>query len=210
MGSESRCCPGEHPFDSRGVAERWWPGTLRCLIIGESPGGPGDAYFYDPPQPGAGDPVRVRVRLLDGLTRVGLIVAPTLHAFREGGFLFDHAIRCQLPDELIEREWRRAKTYRSIRAAAGVEHLRPALAVAQRVWVMGYIARNAMAMVDSAVLEQQRITPPYLPRGNPRLFVSRYVSRASHREMKVIMGMAAKWMGHAAPRGGSSAAGHSR
>jgi hypothetical protein len=59
---------------------------------------------------------------------------------------------------------------------------------------MGYLARNAMAVVDDAVREQRDITPPYLPRANPRLFVSRYVSRASRQDMDVILRMVIEWM----------------
>ena len=47
------CCKGDHAF--------------------ESPGGPGDAYFYDVPQSDR-DPVRVRARLLRGLADIGFAI----------------------------------------------------------------------------------------------------------------------------------------
>src|SRR5206468_5621281 len=101
-------------------------------------------YFYQPAD--GGDPVRVRSNLLHGLTVAALISAPTLEAFRAGGFLFDHAIRCHMPFEQVEIYRRSAD--RPMPALPGnAEHLRPLLAEAGTVWVMGRIARKAVGSV---------------------------------------------------------------
>jgi hypothetical protein len=171
----AQCCGSPHPFDVAHVRDRWWPRELRCLIIGESPGAPGAPYFYDPvPER---DPVLVRRLMLSSLARAGLITAPTLAAFQDGGFLFDHAIRCQLPMEEIQRERRRAQRYRSIHAARA-EHLREAIEAASSVWAMGLIARNAVAALYPEIpKEQRRLNPPYRISAAPKFFVTRYFSR---------------------------------
>lgn len=189
------CCGGDHPFDSRRVRELWWPPTIRCLVVGESPGGPEDPYFYDVPERPDRDPIRVRGRLLRGLTEVGLIIAPTLEAFTSAGFLFDHGIRCQLPDARVREEWRRAKRYESQYARSAV-HLRPVLTEAAHVWVMGYIARNALVCQGAPQLLQYRgITPAYFLRDDRRFFVSRYLSRASRAEAADIFAHVRGWLG---------------
>lgn len=165
------CCGREHPFDSRQVRTRWWPGELRCLIVGESPGTAGSAFFYDPiPRT---DPVGVRRLLLPALAEAEIIRHPTLEDFREAGFLFDHVVRCPLSMRAIARERQRAQRYRSVRAA-GATHLRGAIEAAPKIWAMGHIARNAVAdLFPRFPRTRRRLTPPYAVEG--RVFVSRYL-----------------------------------
>src|SRR5262249_50454704 len=112
------CCRGFHPFDSRRVRQRWWPEKVHCLLVGESPGPPGADYFYDPVPDHARDPIVVRRLLLPGLVATGLLDSPTIEAFREAGFAFDHAIRCQLPTATIKQEHKLARRYASSKAHA--------------------------------------------------------------------------------------------
>jgi hypothetical protein len=181
------CCGREHLFDLRAVAERWWPADLKCLIIGESPGEPGAQYFYDG-IPAHGDRVRVRRRLLKGLFDVGVITSPTLGAFRDCGFLFDHAIRCQIPLSEVHLEWKKAQRYESARAA-NPTHLRDLLSRAPSVWIMGYLARNAVAEFDSEFPRvRERLSPPRPILGVPRrYFLSRYLTRIGEREVRAIV-----------------------
>jgi hypothetical protein len=130
--SGSRCCPGPHPFDSCPQRAELWPHRVRCLIIGENPGGENSAYFYDPPEMGR---VPVRDRLLEGLLNEGLIEAASLRAFASAGFAFDHAIRCRL-DGQIAHERSRAMRFASERAHRA-EHLRGALDAHPSLWLMG-------------------------------------------------------------------------
>lgn len=170
------CCDSVHPFDSCRVAQVWWPEQLRCLIIGESPGPPGAAYFYNPIPEARRDPVAVRRHLLAGFTSAGLIDAPTLEAFQDAGFLFDHAIRCNLSTNIIKEERRLAKHYRSRRAeAAG--HLRLLLDQFPAVWAMGLIARNAVVHLYSLAPIECHLNPPYVIEGTPNFFVSAYFRR---------------------------------
>jgi hypothetical protein len=177
-----RCCSGRHPFDSRAVLERWQPKDLRCLIIGESPGDTDSAYFYDPIPVGRRDPIEVRRYLLSGLSSVGLISSPTLEALSSGGFLFDHAIRCQLRRDVINRERAAAAGWKSERAHRA-SHLVELLDVAPKVWVMGRIDLDAVRHVCglSALVATCRVDPPYIvaDTGGPRFFVSRYLNRWS-------------------------------
>jgi hypothetical protein len=110
-----------------------------------------------------------------------LISAPTLDAFRAGGFLFDHGIRCHLSFEQVET-YRRSPD-RPLPAFLGNgEHLRPLLADARIVWVMGRIARKAAGSVaDDFPTERDPISkPPYPCRlKGTKYFVSRYLSRMS-------------------------------
>jgi len=114
------------------------PNSLRCLIVGENPGDVTSEYFYEPPAHPKRDRVRVRRELLEGLQKVGLIAEPTLEAFRDAGFLFDHGIRCPLPSATVSQERRKATRYASERAAHAL-HLIPWLKQARFVWVMGHV-----------------------------------------------------------------------
>src|SRR6266540_3193832 len=100
-----KCCPEpKHAWDQYEVQKVWFPSELRCLIIGENPGDIGAPYFYKNLCCCDHDPVEVRRNLLYGLYSLGLIRVPFLAAFRDAGFLFDHAIRCHLPSSTVRRE----------------------------------------------------------------------------------------------------------
>jgi hypothetical protein len=180
------CCGKPHPWDIYEVALRWRPATLRCLTVGENPGDESSIYFYQPPE--GRDSVRVRSNLLYGLTVAAVISAPTLEAFRAAGFLFEHAIRCYMPSEEVERYRRSAD--REIPSLPGkAEHLRPLLCEAQRVWVMGRIARKAVGNVaEDFPRERNQISkPPYPCRlKGTKYFVSRYLSRMSRSRAATI------------------------
>jgi hypothetical protein len=79
------------------VRRLWVPRPLRCLVVGEGPGFRNTSPYFYQQHPHLGepkkDPVEVRGYLLDALHAQGLVRAPTLEAFRDGGFLFDHALR---------------------------------------------------------------------------------------------------------------------
>lgn len=173
-----------HPWDRFEVERVWRPQRLRCLIVGESPGGDAAKYFYNQRRK-----VAVRTIMLRELQRHGLVSEPTLPAFRNAGFLFDHAIRCLLPSGTVQREANLANRYESTCAAAAV-HLGPFLRQGSPVWVMGRIARNAVAVLccefprDASDISK----PPYphrLPEA-PRFFVSRYLLHASRVEVAQI------------------------
>jgi hypothetical protein len=173
------------------VAQHWWPERLTCLIVGESPGRPGADYFYDRIPSERPDPVVVRGNLLLGLSEVGLLAAPTLEAFRDAGFAFDHAIRCQLPMSVISVERELAAMYESPKAAAA-DHLKPLIDVAPNVWAMGNLARNAVVIPYPDVPRHRgSITkepfPGGLP-GMPKVFVSRYLSHIDFDEVLRIAG----------------------
>lgn len=179
------CCGAqEHPWETFSVATEWLPHALRCLVIGESPGEVAAKYFYNQRRK-----VAVRTIILRELHRHGLIGEPTLPAFRKAGFLFDHAIRCLLPADIIRLEASLANRYESLRAAAAT-HLASFLRHESPVWVMGRIARNAVAALrcefprDTSEISK----PPYprrLPEA-PRFFVSRYLLHASRVEVPQI------------------------
>jgi len=182
------CCDSHHQFDLHKVRKKWLPRKLRCLIIGESPGGIGAKYFYDPIPRGIKDPIEVRRNLLTGLAASGLISSPTLEAFKKKGFLFDHAIRCQLPIAEIERERRLALRYASPRAE-NATHLQPLIQQAAKVWAMGHIARNAVAFLYPEIPwgPAQISKAPYptrIPETN--VFVSRYLNRITFDEVVQI------------------------
>lgn len=161
------------PFESREVRARWWPRREVCVIIGESPGAPGEAYFYDPIPPDRKDPVGVRGMLLPALVQAGLIASSTLEAFRDAGFVFDHAIRRQIPMAVVRKERERALRYRSDWAARATHLVKPVEAFPV-VWVMGRIARNAIATVKPATAVKRKLDPPYVLDAEPRLFFSTY------------------------------------
>jgi hypothetical protein len=122
----------------------------------------------------------VRRYLLSGLWSAGLLSAPTLEALRSAGFLFDHAIRCQLPRDVIKRERAAAARWKSERAHRA-SHLVALVNAAAKVWVMGRIALDAVRHVCglSALIATCRVHPPYIVSntGEPPFFVSRYMNR---------------------------------
>ena len=138
------CSAAKHQWETHEVERVWLPRVLRCFIIGENPGDTTSQYFYEPPEAYASDPVVVRRAVLGGLHRHRLIPEPTLEAFRDAGFLFDHAIRCQLDSDTVSTERQKAMRY-ACRRVEGPEHLRSRLATAKMVWVMGHLASNAVA-----------------------------------------------------------------
>lgn len=175
------CCQANHPFDAFCVSELWWPKKERFLIIGESPGNPDSYYFYD-----MAHPVRIRRNLLMGLSSCNMISSQSLETFKDGGFLFDHALRCQLSAVEIKREWRRSKRYESLRAA-NAGHLSASIRKFQYVWIMGYLARNAVACLDAKFpREQHGLTNPYVVRGSKSYFVSRYLLNISDAQVVKI------------------------
>ncbi len=180
------CCGKRHAWDIYEVATRWTPDTLRCLIVGENPGDERSIYFYQPAD--GRDPVRIRSNLLHALTVATLISAPTLEAFRAAGFLFDHAIRCRMPFEQIQI-YRRSADRPKPALPGNAEHLRPLVAEARSVWVMGRIARKAVGSVaeDFPIGREQISKPPYPCRLNStKYFVSRYLSRISRDRAATI------------------------
>lgn len=178
------CCKRLHAWEKFRVEEDWAPSDLRCFIVGENPGSAKSAYFYD-----EGRAVPVRTILLRELHQRGDISAPSLPAFCAAGFLFDHGIRCHLSDGEVKAERRLARRYASDRCAAA-EHLKPWIHRAPAVWVMGYIARNAVTSICSELPKDSReiSREPYPRRipDAPRFFVSRYVTRAPWKEVSAI------------------------
>lgn len=180
-----RCCGEQlHAWDAFRVEEEWAPAELRCFVVGENPGSADSAYFYD-----ASKTVPVRTIILRELHKQGRLNAPTLEAFRAAGFLFDHGIRCHLPDGDIKAEARLARRYASPRCAVA-DHLRPWIERALAVWVMGYIARNAVtAICPELPKDPRKISRDPYPRQvpeAPRFFVSRYVTRTPQKEVALI------------------------
>jgi len=119
------------PFETADVQNKWFPAKLRCLIIGESPGAPNSPYFYDP-IPAGRDPVLVRRLLLKALEEARILPTPTLEAFKDRGFLFDHAIRAQLPMTDVKRERKAAEKFQS-KLAMSATHLNPLINRAENV-----------------------------------------------------------------------------
>lgn len=174
------CCGAEkHGWDRLEVERRWLPPTLRCFIVGENPGDATSEYFYERPASYAQDKVVVRRALLGGLHQQGLIAEATLDGFQEAGFLFDHAVRCQLPSKIVRSERQKATRYAS-RCVGNADHLRPWLAQARVVWVMGHLASNAVANASAEFPKQRRniSMPPYPGKisRDSRFFVSEYLS----------------------------------
>ncbi len=170
------CCKHIHPYDSFDVEGSWQPRELRCLIVGENPGGPESAYFYDSPKSYQNDQVKVRRGLLSNLFELKLLHAPTLEGFRQAGFLFDHAIRCPMTREDVKRERQAAQRYKAARVQKP-EHLRQALDHAPIVWVMGHLACNAVAnLTDAFPREKRKIASnPYPCPINEKFFISEYL-----------------------------------
>jgi len=188
------CVAGSHHWDRYEVARVWAPQHLCCFIIGENPGAADSEYFYAKPESYAEDPVDVRRRLLRGLRDERLIAEPTLEAFREAGFLFDHGIRCSLPRRVVRAEHRAAMRYASTRVGRA-PHLVPFLSQAPTVWVMGHIASNAVANACEAAgcdpfpkKRRQISKPPYPGELGPgsKFFLSRYLTRCYDAEVSNI------------------------
>lgn len=174
------CCGAVmHPWARYEVERHWVPRPLLCLIIGENPGGTASEYFYATPERDTADDVVVRRCLLQGLHRQGLIADASLEAFRNAGFLFDHAIRCQLEPDVVQRERQRAMRYASERVADPA-HLRPLLAEAKVVWVMGHLANNAVANATGDFpRDRRRLSRAPYPTGispSSKFFVSEYLT----------------------------------
>lgn len=180
------CCGAEkHGWDRLEVERRWLPPILRCFIVGENPGDTTSEYFYERPASYAQDEVAVRRALLRGLYQQGLIAEATLEGFQEAGFLFDHAIRCQLSSTVVSSERKKAMRYASCRVW-NADHLRIWLAQSRVVWVMGHLASNAVANVSAEFPKQRRkiSMPPYpgeIARDS-RFFVSEYLSWRTEAE----------------------------
>jgi hypothetical protein len=99
--------------------------------------------------------------------------------------LFDHAIRCQLSSKVVRSEREKATRYAS-RRVENADHLRPWLAQARIVWVMGHLASNAVANATAEFPRQRRkiSMPPYpgeIARDS-RFFVSEYFSWRTEAE----------------------------
>lgn len=174
------CCGAiRHQWEEHEVERRWLPRVLRCLIVGENPGDTGSEYFYEPPGSYEADEVAVRRALLRGLHRRGLIPEATLEGFQDAGFLFDHAIRCQLASSVIKREHQRAMRYAS-RLVENPVHLRDRLVDARIVWAMGHFASNAVANASPDFPKERRqlSRSPYPGRlrACSKFFLSEYLS----------------------------------
>jgi hypothetical protein len=174
------CCGAvQHQWEEHEVERRWLPPVLRCLIVGENPGDTNSEYFYEAPASYARDDVAVRRALLRGLHQRGLIPEATLEGFQDAGFLFDHAIRCQLASSVIKSERQRAMRY-ACRLVEDPVHLRNRLAEARTVWVMGHFASNAVANASPDFPKQRRhlSRAPYPGRLRTcsKFFLSEYLS----------------------------------
>ena len=174
------CCGAEkHGWDRLEVERYWLPPILRCFIVGENPGDTTSEYFYERPASYAQDEVAVRRALLRGLHQQGLIAEATLEGFQEGGFLFDHAIRCQLSPMIVSSERQKAMRYAS-RRVRNADHLSRWLSQSRVVWVMGHLASNAVANASTEFPKRRRnISMPPYPSEIARdsmFFVSEYLS----------------------------------
>jgi hypothetical protein len=174
------CCGApEHQWEEHEVERRWLPHTLKCFIIGENPGDKTSQYFYEKPLSYSSDGVVVRRALLRGLHQHGIIHEATLESFRDAGFLFDHAIRCQLPSTMVSVERQKAIRYVSSRVE-NPSHLAPWLTQAEVVWVMGHLASNAVANLTTEFpkLRRQISMPPFPAEVQPssRFFLSEYIT----------------------------------
>jgi hypothetical protein len=178
-GQMPGCCGVEHQWDRHKVESTWLPPTLRCFVVGENPGDTTSQYFYERPVDYRSDEVAVRRALLRGLHQYGLIHEATLEGFKGAGFLFDHAIRCQLPSAAITSERQKAMRYVSPRVER-TWHLRPWLAQAKVVWVMGHLASNGVANATTEFPKQRRkISKQPYPGEiacHSRFFLSEYLS----------------------------------
>ena len=174
------CCGAEkHGWDRLEVERCWLPPILRCFIVGENPGDTTSEYFYERPASYAQDEVAVRRALLRGLHQQDLIAEATLEGFQGAGFLFDHAIRCQLSPMIVSSERQKAMRYAS-RRVRNADHLPQWLSQSRVVWVMGHLASNAVANASAEFPKQRRniSMPPYPSEiaRDSRFFVSEYLS----------------------------------
>jgi hypothetical protein len=167
-----RCCNTVHQADRLKIEEKWWPKVPRCLIIGESPGNPESLHFYGPIPDGRADPVSVRRRLLKQLVVEGLLQAATLEDFKEAGYFFDHAVRCQLHMEIVESDRKLAQRYQS-KLVVTQDHLMKLIERFDVVWVMGYMARNAVATLGFIPPDRRGLIPAYTI--GRKFFISPYV-----------------------------------
>jgi len=182
-----------HPWDRLGVEHVWQPRRLRCLVVGENPGDVKSAYFYEVPGSYATDPIVVRRCLLRGLQSQKLLATATLQGFRDAGFLFDHAIRCPLPAEDVEKERNKARRYTVTRVQCPA-HLRASLSQAPIVWVMGHLANNAVVnlvakefpnLIKEFPKEKRKISwHPFPDEAAPgsRFFVSEYFTWRNEKD----------------------------
>jgi hypothetical protein len=180
------CCGvSEHQWEKHEVERRWIPHTLKCFIIGENPGDKTSQYFYEKPLSYSSDGVVVRRSLLRGLHQHGIIQEATLESFRDAGFLFDHAIRCQLSSAIVSAERQKAIRYESPRVK-NPTHLAPWLTQAVVVWVMGHLASNAVANVTTEFPRQRRkismLPFPAEVQLSSRLFLSEYIAWRSEKK----------------------------
>jgi hypothetical protein len=185
-----KCCGTDtHPWDRFEVEKCWLPSTLRCLVVGENPGDANSEYFYKRPANYDNDKVAVRRALLQGLHEHGLIRSATLEAFQEAGFLFDHAIRCQLPSKVISVERSKAMRYASD-LVKEPNHLGLRVAEAGLVWVMGHVASNAVANVSGEFpKEKRKLSKDPFPgaiSSDSRFFVSQYLTWRTERQASTI------------------------
>ena len=184
------CCGKDlHQWDRFEVERVWWPQRLRCLIIGENPGDVGARYFYEVPADYTTDPVDVRRGLLENLFSEKLLAEPTLEAFREAGFLFDHAIRCLCSQAVVHKEQQAARRYASSRVQRPT-HLLAALSQAPIVWVMGHLANNAVVNLTTELPETERKVSrdpfPGEATSGSRFFVSEYLSWRNTKKWSTI------------------------
>jgi len=71
----------------------------------------------------------------------------------------------------------------------------PLIEEAQSVWVMGWIARNAVTSLYPVIpQEDHKLTPPYRIVQMPKIFVSRYLSRISKTDVLQIARQAIRFM----------------
>jgi len=173
------CCEVQHQWDKHEVERRWLPSKLRCFVVGENPGDSTSQYFHERPADYESDEVAVRRALLRGLHQHDLIQEATLEGFKEAGFLFDHAIRCQVPPAAVTSERQKAIRYASLRVE-NTCHLRPWLAQARVVWVMGHLASNGVADATTEFPKRRRkISKQPYPGEiacDSRFFLSEYLS----------------------------------
>lgn len=153
---------------------------MRCLIVGENPGNTHSAYFYDPPPKIGKDPVKVRSQLLKRLNEIGLIPFSNLESFKTGGFLFDHGIRCPIDTQKeIDLQRQLAQRFKSP-LAHQASYLMSLINQADKVWVMGHIARDAVTFQlkdhESFIRRKlsRKLTPPVV---HSKFFFSRYLTR---------------------------------
>ena len=100
--------------------------------------------------------------------------------------MFDHAIRCRLSKPETKKEWRRARRFASDRAHQA-HHLGRALGESGKVWIMGWLALDAVTHLTA--LPRQAVAAGVIP-ARPlegKFFVSRYLLHASQAEMDAIL-----------------------